>query len=143
MLVTSEKENLHGKEGVHQGYDEVLKEFSKNPDRMVCALNQNPVKHPTTSHADGSLPTFLASGNQKIWSISRRRWLTATEKFAAMGWPVNKKLSKILNRPEASALSCNGHERIGNGMHVFNLVLVVLAVLGSIERILPDPQKAG
>ena len=146
MLLLSEKEILTGKrdEPSHGGYDELFRNADITSDEgRVCVLNQHPVKHPTTSHSDGSLPTFLSAGNQKIWSYARQRWLTATEKWVAMGWPGNPLSAKLLNRPLANALACQGHERIGNGMHVFNVVLVLLSLMASIELAPVEPAKAG
>ena len=144
MLLPSEREILTGKrdEPSHGGYDELFRNADITSDEgRVCVLNQHPVKHPTTSHSDGSLPTFLAAGNQKIWSYARQRWLTATEKWVAMGWPGNPLTAKLLNRPLANALACQGHERIGNGMHVFNVVLVLLSLMASIELAPVEPAK--
>ena len=146
MLLPSEKDVLNGKseEPCHGGYRELFRNAGiTSDDGMVCVLNQHPIKHPTTSHSDGSLPTFLAAGNQKIWSCARQRWLTASEKWAAMGWPASPKLAKLLKRPLANPFACQGHERIGNGMHLFNVVLVLLSLLASIELAPVEPPKAG
>ena len=140
MLLPSEKENLYGLAGVHDGYKGLFAKI-KDKRQHVCASNQHPVKRPTTAHSDGSLPTFLASGNQKLWSFQHERWLSGREKFAAMGWPSTPALAKILERPLADAWSCQAHERIGNGMHLFNCVMVVASVLSSVEIIDPKVQR--
>ena len=75
-------------------------------------------------------------------AFKHHRWLSSVEKFTAMGWPTTKELAKILGRPVVFPRMCNAHERIGNGMHVFNCVALLLAVLGSIEIMEPVPQKA-
>ena len=144
MLLTAEKQHLTGKEGEHGGYQEYFVKHGKHddPDR-VCVLNQHPVRHATTSHSDGSLPTFLSSGNQKVWSMHRCRWLSAVEKFGAMMWPVTEELAKALHRPQVFPRDCNAHERIGNAMHIGNTILVLLSVLSSIEVVNAEPMKAG
>ena len=146
MLINAEKDNLNGKSGPdeHGGYRAVFDSMGlqNDDDRRVCSLNQHPIKHFTAAHADESLPTFLASSQQKLWSFKHRRWLSSVEKFTAMGWPTTKELAKILGRPVVFPRMCNAHERIGNGMHVFNCVALLLAVLGSIEIMEPVPQKA-
>ena len=137
MLLSGEKENLHGKADTHDGYQGLFKKLGcdADQDRTVCAVNQHPLRHPTVAHTDGSLPTYLASGHQKLWSLARRRWLTGTEKWASMGWPTTQSLADILERPMADTLTCSAHERIGNGMHLFNCLLVLTAVLTSVERV--------
>lgn len=133
-----------GKAGEHGGYQEQFTNLgvSEDIDRAVCVLNQHPVKHSTIAHSDGSLPTFLSSGHQKIWSMNRNRWITAKEKFAAMMWPVTADLAESLKRPLVDVQSCDGHARIGNAMHIGNTMLILLAVLGSTERIDATPSKA-
>lgn len=85
MLISYEKENIYGKRGEHSGYQGYFAENNiTSPDGMVCSISQHPVKHKTVSHEDGSLPTYLAQA-QKLWSCSRKRWLTAAEKFGSMG----------------------------------------------------------
>ncbi|CAK9029025.1 unnamed protein product [Durusdinium trenchii] len=136
MLVMSEKTNLFGQSGQHGGYRELFEKKSMDPGLEVCSLSQHPFKHATTSHADGSLPTFLASNYQFLWSMSRSRWLTSKEKWTAMGWPTTQKLATILGRPVVEPrLTKSAHQQIGNAMHVFNAGLIVMSVLGSIELI--------
>lgn len=137
MLLSSEKDNLYGLPGAHDGYRGLFKKLGcyADQDRTVCALNQHPLRHPTTAHTDGSLPTYLASGHQKLWSFARNRWLTGAEKWASMGWPSIQSLADIFDRPVADSLTCSAHERIGNGMHLFNCLLVLTAVLTSVEKV--------
>eukprot|EP00438_Fugacium_kawagutii_P029399 Skav223380 [mRNA] locus=scaffold2634:201140:209818:- [translate_table: standard] len=141
MLLGCEKDNLYGKEGEHGGYLEVFKEMglSQDDDRCVCSLSQHPVKHPTVAHKDGSLPTFLSSSSARLWSFKHKRWLSGAEKFASMMWPVTEDLAKCVGRPIVDVRGCNSHERIGNAMHLGNLVLVLLSVLTSIERVDAEP----
>ena len=63
--------------------------------RYCFCISQDAKEHPSTSHADGSLPTYLhgAGGITRIWSPRRSRWLTTKEKRGAqLSLPVSVRL---------------------------------------------------
>ena len=102
--------------------------LASDDPRRVCVAHQSGERWPTAAHNDGSLPTFLAEGSQKLYCTFRGRWFTAEEKsppqfpglasmscvafsrcdkqcprFAAMGWPATKTLAAALDKSETKA----------------------------------------
>ena len=98
----------------------------------VSASAETPVQHPTVSHVDGSLPTYLhGSGITRLWSPKLLRWLTTKEKFASTGWPVTEDIAAALGVElfDVRALGKRGHELIGNSMRIGCASLVILSAL--------------
>ena len=127
MLLPSEKDCVNG-------YSKLFQDQEVPQYQHVCVIGQNPTKRPTYAHEDGSLPTFLKNSGSKFWSSKRHRWLTAKEKWAAMGWPCSDKLAELFQRPTVDPyLTKKPHERIGNAMHLHNLAMVITAVFTCIE----------
>jgi hypothetical protein len=66
--------------------------FKKDPMKdpnLIVYLGDNFAARKTWSAISGRLPTMRMSGG-KLWSISRRRWLTGREKMASLGFPVSE-----------------------------------------------------
>ena len=87
-----------------------------NPDAVVV-VGQSAEHRFTGSHKDGSLPTLLkGSGITRLYSFHRKRWLTAREKFALMGWPANDAIAGVLKSESAEVDAFDTpHALIGHG----------------------------
>ena len=111
-----------------------------DPD-CVFSLRQNAAVWWTASHKDGSLPTFLEGGG-KLWSPNRQRWLSTVQGYAIHGFPATEQLAEILNVEmlDVHALQ-KPVEMLGDGMHVANAGLVLLAAMACIEihALIPEP----
>lgn len=107
------------------------------PDDCSCCVTQNPVCHAQHSRAsDRALNTLLASGTPKIVNVSKKRWLTTTEKLCAMGFPGISAIADAMELPRFNAEQlANGHQAIGNAQHMGNVVMVLLAVFSSVALI--------
>ena len=106
---------------------------------QVASINQTPDVRWTTSHEDGSLPTFIRSGPQKLLSRTGNRWLTAREKLAASGFPVTPEMASGLGVEMLDVHKMDKpHARVGNGQVLPNTGMVLLSMLACIELYHPD-----
>lgn len=77
---------------VLQAKAEYKRRFNKTAERdpdLVLYLGDNFGKRKTWSAVSRRLPTMRMSGG-KLWSFSRKRWMTGREKMASLGFPVTK-----------------------------------------------------
>ena len=121
-----------------EGYAQLWKsKFGTNPHedgRAVVATSQSFQKRPTMAHADGSFPTLLASGTPRLWSFSRRRWMTAREQASIQGLPVRRDVAAALKVPELDILGMDKpHKLVGNGMHLPNVGMFQCAVMACVD----------
>lgn len=101
----------------------------------VAVAHKTFASHPSKSNTDGTLPTFLAAGTQKIWSFLRKRWLTGKEKAAAHGMCVTPELEQILKVPQLGMARRELHFLLGNSWHLPNAAMVLLAFLASVQKL--------
>ena len=113
-------------------------EWSSDNPNIVCVLGQNPKRRWSATSVKGRLPGLMhASSNRRIWSGRLRRWLLAKEKLGIMGWPVLPEVAQAYGTRILDWRTLHGaHELIGNGMHVPNLLLVMVSALAcaSIQK---------
>ena len=80
----------------------------------------------------GSLPT-LRTHSERLWSPMRKRWLTFAERLACMGYPVYSDLATAARVPLDTISPGAPHFGVGNAMHVANLGIICLVVLGGCD----------
>ena len=87
-----------------------------------------------SSAEDGTLPCFMHNP-QKLFSPKHCRWITAREKFAAMGFPVTWDVADSFGCQvvHPSMAFKRPHSLIGNSMVVPNCAGVILATLLSVK----------
>ena len=84
------------------------------------------------SPASMRLPTFRR-GSHRLWSPTRRRWLTHLEKAMCMGFPVYDDLAQIARVPTDIAVGDAPKFSIGNAMHIGNLSVVIAVVVACVD----------
>ena len=102
---------------------------ARQDERCVFDLSQSP------AHMGGGRVAELPVMRRScclLWSPARRRWMTARERAAVMGFPVTEELARIARVPQ-DVLTPTQASAIGNAMHVANLGIVILAVMASAE----------
>ena len=122
-LKSHEKKHKHGYEKAHA-------------DVCIALLEQNPVGHAQCS--SGKVATTLIQNMGVVWSFRRKRWLTAMELLALMGFPSYAALSALgetcsFSRqreefgfpPRQRGTTC---AQIGNSMFVPNAGMCLLYV---------------
>ena len=99
----------------------------------------------TSSHTDGSLPTFLKSGgHQRFWNPTRRRWMTAREKWGVMGWPVWPDVAVAMNVGMVDVKwYSHPHALIGNSWHFACAGVLKVVVLAGVEMLPNWSQSQG
>lgn len=128
-MTVVQRENL-------KGYEKVFKESGTtlDPRLWVAVAHKSHVSHSSKTNCDGTLPTYLASGTQKLYSFSRDRWLLAKEKIGSFGMAASAEVAAVLRTPPLSLQRRELHHLIGNAWHMGNACMVLLAALGSVEK---------
>ena len=95
--ILTERERLALIEYGHAYWDRFRELPHASPD-LVVFLGDNPWSRLTWSATSGMLPTFRMN-NGLMWIPSLRRFLTAREKLAAMGFPVFEEHAAQMSAP--------------------------------------------
>ena len=103
---------------------------SRQDERCVFDLSQHP-SH-TGVRRVAEMPAIRHSGCV-LWSPARRRWMTARERAAIMGFPVTEQLARAAHAPQDTLTTTTRASAVGNAMHVANLGVVILVVMASAE----------
>jgi site-specific DNA-cytosine methylase len=104
---------------------------------LVVHLGDNPEVMLVWSGVDGKVPTIRRSSGL-LWSVSRRRWLTARELYATMGFPTYRSLAQAAGvplvslRPPAGTLA-QARQGIGNAMHLACVGTVLFCTLACVR----------
>jgi hypothetical protein len=110
--------------------------------RAKFVISQSAVWRETMATEDGTCPCWTKSGTPRVWVSSLGRWVTAREKANSMGFPVFANTAQAARVP---VLDCETmphlHATLGNSMCVFNILMVLVAVLASVE--ITDGQVSG
>jgi hypothetical protein len=110
--------------------------------RAKFVTSQSDVLRETMETEDGTCPCWTKSGTPRVWVSSLGRWVTAREKANSMGFPVFANTAQAAGVP---VLDCETmphlHATLGNSMCVFNILMVLVAVLASVE--ITDGQVSG
>jgi hypothetical protein len=98
---------------------------------MVVGLGDNPQKRLCWS-ASGALPTYRK--NCTVYYVPHlRRWITAREKLATMGWPTYPALADQMGVALETPTPAEGRLMLGNAMHLACVGVVMLACLVSAQ----------
>ena len=105
---------------------------------LVVHLGDNPEVMLVWSGVDGKIPTIRRSSGL-LWAVSHKRWLTARELYATMGFPTYRCLAQAAGvalvslRPPAGTLA-QARQGIGNAMHLACVGTVLFCTLACVRK---------
>ena len=101
------------------------KELAAAPNDCVLDLTWNPLHR----HSKGNLLATLRTGSCRMWSPRAKRWLSASELLACMGFPIDASLARATGVQPDEAVLQGPEFATGNAMHVANLGCVLMTCL--------------
>ena len=113
--------------------DHYKKKFNADPaadPNAVFFLGDNTRFSVTWSCTSCAIPTFRRADG-KFWIPSKKRWLVASEKMAALGFPVTMEVSHALGlkEPLPAIEASRGVSVCGNSFHFSNSAVVMLLAM--------------
>ena len=114
------------------------KKFNRSPESdrdLFCYLGDNPENRVTWSAISKKLPTFRV-GRGLHWNPKAKRWLTAREKLASLGFPCDLASSDAMGVPEIP-IKCNKRASAvaGNAMHFGSVAIAQLLALCCFAKV--------
>ena len=132
---------------VHNYTDLYKQKFNVDPatdPNAMFFLGDNTRYSVTWSSTSGAIPTFRRVDG-KFWIPFRKRWLVASEKMAALGFPVTTEVAHALGlkEPLPSMDASRGVSVCGNSFHFANSAVVMLLAVSCFGPALwaPEPRQ--
>ncbi len=100
--------------------------------KAVFSLSQSASGYATWTRKDGVLQCYTAGSSSRMWIAAQERWETTREKANSMMFPVFRETADAMGVPVIENFREITHERIGNSIHVGNLIALEVSILMSV-----------
>jgi hypothetical protein len=110
-------------------YQSIIGPHPRTDDDLVIFLGDTPQKRLCWSARSRRLPTYRRN-NGFMWHVKSESWLTAAEKLASLGYPVNESMAKSMGVPVIPIKDLlRASSIVGNSFHFATAACVQLVVM--------------
>ncbi|CAE6969119.1 unnamed protein product, partial [Symbiodinium sp. CCMP2456] len=108
-------------------YRRLFKKQAESDHDLIANLRDNPHNRLVWSATSGRIPTLRMSGGL-LWHFATRRWLTARERLATLGFPVEPGTAATMGVPELPVTCTQRAAAVAGNCMNFSMVAVLQLV---------------